>query len=279
MGLKMAFTHSYAILQLRPFAHREELINVGLAVFRDDGLDVRLKGAPSILRHFGIEADTLDWAVSHICEHDDPKLPPEERSRVASMLAGIHFSSMGWFLIDSPQDYERRVESLLQQYVEKPKKPSRQHKRSKLRRDLAEIFKGYKLLSNKSEDLENHKIVPNMPVGPAGRLHIDFLLKNSSFHATETLDYRASDAAGEKEVKSAALVNVTFRHARATFSSHGTKCYLVYAAPSLIEKSISPALQIATDDADDVFNMESRDDKLRYLDTILAAAGNKGLFS
>lgn len=275
----MALQHKYAILQIRPFSHREEVINVGVAVFKDDGLDIRVKTPPGLLKHFGVEPDTIDWAVNRIHGHDDNSAPVEDRISQIESIPGIALTGPGWFLVDTPRDYETRIGSIMQQYVEKPKRPTARAKTSQLSSELARVFKEYKVFSRKVEDLEHHKVVPNMPVGPSRRLRVDFILKNSAFHATETLDFRKSDTVGDRELKNAALANVTFRYAKDEFRSNNTRCYLAYAASSIVEKTVRPAINVAMESADDAFNLESRDDKVRYLDTILSAAGSRHLFS
>lgn len=128
-------------------------------------------------------------------------------------------------------------------------------------------------MSRSANDIDQHKVISNMPIGPSGKLHVDFLLKNSKYHITETLDFRKSETAGEREIKNAALVNVTLRHAKAEFAALGSHCYLLYAASNIVERSIYPALKIAEEESDQIFNTESKEDRDRYLDIILEATG------
>jgi Protein of unknown function (DUF3037) len=274
----MVHIFRYAIIRLVPFAHRGEALNVGIVVFRDDKLDVRLSASPSLLDYFGVQPSSLDWIVESFAHADDQTKSVSERAADISQFSGITLSEIGWFKTDEESQYDVRISEIISEYVDKPKKSKGRREQSNLSRDLKKIFMEYRLFSNRIEDIERHKIIANMPVGPSGKLHVDFLLKNGAYHATETLDFRRSEDVGPAELKNAALANVTFQHAREVLGGSTTKCYLVYAASSLVEAAVSPALEIAQKDTSASFNFESRDDKARYLETILAAAGVNHLF-
>lgn len=275
----MAHIFRYAIVRLVPYAHRGETLNVGIVVFCNDRLDVRFSAPPSLLDYFGIQSTTLDWVAENLVRIDNRELPLEERVSEISRFSGIQLSEIGWFLIDEPHQYEARISDIISEYVEKPKKIKRKTENSSLLKDLRRIFKDYSIYSTRIEDINKHKVISNMPVGPAGKLHVDFLLKNGNYHATETLDFRKSEDAGPTELKNAALASVTFRHARDVLGPEATRCYLVYAAPSVVEMAVSPALEIAGRDGVVMFNLESKEDKASYLDTILSAAGVNHLFN
>ncbi|MER8692403.1 DUF3037 domain-containing protein [Mesorhizobium opportunistum] len=275
----MANIYKFAILRLVPFAHRGEALNVGVLVFGPARLDVRLSASASLLGYFGIQASTLDWLAENLVRGDNSGVSVEERAAEVARFAGVQLSDIGWFGTDDDSQYDPRIAEILAEYVDKPKKSKVRRDKTTLSKDLRKTFKEYKIFSSKIEDLHHHKVVANMPVGPSGKLHVDFLIKNGIYHATETIDFRHSEDAGPAELKNAALANVTFQHAREVLGFGSTRCYLVYAAPSLVESAVSPALEIARKDASDSFNLESREDKARYLDTILAAAGVNHLFS
>lgn len=272
----MALTYNYAILQLVPFAYREEVFNVGIVVIKPASVDVRIKAPSQLASYFGIENTTLDWISAAIFERDEPDFSIPERLKAISSLAGIKFSEVGWFLAESDVQYEARIAQILQDYVDRPAVIKIRKKTTSVARNLKKIFLDYGLYGNRPDDINRHKVVPNMPVGPSGKLHVDFLLKNSAYHATETIDFRQNQEIGTSEIKSAALVNVTFQHAK-DFLGDKTRCYLVFSADPLVENAMRPAIQIAQRDVTDSFNMESDADKSRYIDIMLTAAGTNGL--
>jgi hypothetical protein len=273
----MAHIYGYAIIRLMPFAHRGETLNVGVVVFGDT-LDVRFSASPSLLEYFGVQSGTLDWLAENLVSLDDSTSPVRDRANEIARFAGVQLSDIGWFSTDDDRQYELRISEIISEYVEKPKKTRARRTSSNLSRDLKKIFQGYQIFSSKIEDIDRHKVIANMPVGPSGKLHIDFLIRNGAYHATETIDFRKSEDAGPSELKNAALANVTFQHAREILGGTETRCYLVYAASSLVETAVFPALEIARKNISDSFNLESREDKARYLDAILAAAGVNHLF-
>jgi len=253
-------------------------VNIGLVVFTATGLDIRVSATPSILNYFGVSQRAVDWISTRIRDLDDPSLPTPERAKQIARAAGYSISEIGWFSVDTETQYETRVSNIITEYVERPKRASINKARTSISKNLRKIFKEYSIFSTSIRDIDKHMVVSNVPVGPSGKLHVDFVLKNSKYHATETIDFSSSDNAGIAEIKNAALASVTFQHTKEAWSDFGVRCYLVYAASLSVEKSILPALKIARHDADDVFNLESSDEKSRYIDIILQASGNRSMF-
>lgn len=134
-------------------------------------------------------------------------------------------------------------------------------------------------MGRRPEDLDNHKVVANVAVGPSDKLNVDFLAKNGLFHATETVDFSRSIDTGVSELKGAALAAYTLRYAKKELGSDITQCYFVYLAPTIIENGISPALSMVENDVDMLFNLKSADDKQRYFDIMLSALGSPPLFN
>lgn len=274
----MARVFEYALIRLVPFAHRGESLNIGIVVFHPDKADVRLNAPASLISYFNVSQRAIDWIGSRIHKMDSPDLDIKSRFEMLSDASGYTLSEIGWFSIDAESQYELRIQDIISEYVDKPKQLRSKIKPTGIGRELRNLFKEHDVYSKNIHDIENHKIVPNMPVGPSGKLHIDFMLKNSLYHATETLDFKNSDHVGATEIKSAALSSVTFLHAKETHSTFGIKCYLVYSLTSAVEKVLEPAIEIARHNAVQAFNLESRDDKNRYLDLMLEAAGRKTLW-
>jgi hypothetical protein len=268
---------NYALIRLVPFAHRGEMVNVGLVVFKPDSVDVRLSASPNMLAYFNVNSRAVEWISNHIKEMDDPTADPNDRVARLSLATGYTLSELGWFAIDVNNQYEHRISDIISEYIDRPKRQTTPRKQSNLLKNLRNTFKEYDIYSSDIHDVSRHRVVPNMPVGPSGKLRIDFILKNSVYHATETLDFSSSENSGPSEIKNAALASVTFQHAKESWSNIGVRCYLVYSAPTIVEKAVEPALKIAAREAIDSFNLESRDEKLRYIDIMLAAADHRSM--
>jgi len=263
----------YAIIRFVPEAFRGEQVNIGLVVLHESHVDVRVYLQANLMRALGTDASRLDWIASHLRAHDDPTLANEERWSRVSALPGFALSERGWVSADTDEQYELRLGRIRTDYIDRPRPLKTKKRSSSLTRELRGVFRDYHIMGSHPEDVNKHKVVANVPVGPAGKLHVDFVVKNGVFHATETADFRNAQDTGVAELKEAALASFTLRYAKEQLGREGTQCYLVYSAPSLIEIAIAPALQIAEQGVDKVFNMQSGEQKREYLDLILAASG------
>jgi hypothetical protein len=269
----------YALIRLAPFAHRGESLNIGLVVFKDGKLDVEVQASASLVKAFGADPSAVDWIKSHLQANDTPTATVEERWRALAYSGGFSLSERGWLRAETDEQYSAQVMSILADYVARPRPSTGRPRRSNLLKELRSAFRSYNILGRGHDDIDRHKVVSNVPVGPAGKLHIDFLLKNGCFHATEAVDFRSSEDSGVSELKDVALAAFTLNYARDKLGPKTTKCYFVFSAPAMIEKALNPAVSLAENSADEIYNLESSDDRVRYLDTILDAAGTRSLFN
>jgi hypothetical protein len=274
----MEDTFDFALIRLVPAAHRGENINVGVVVLKADGADVRIVPPFSLLRYFNISIRSVEWIKKQIFSSDNINLKIKQRIDLINQSTVFYLSEPGWFSVDQQDDYERRISEIIAEYIDRPRSPVARQKKSSLHKTIGNVFREFNVFSKNFEDLDKHKVISNFPVGPSGKLYIDFMIKNGRYHATETLDFSRSESTGNNEIKQAAVVNVTFQHARERLNEAPIQCYLVYSAKHTVEKNIEPAISIAKHGADDIFNVESREDKLRYFNIILKEAGIENLF-
>lgn len=268
----------YAILRFVPEAHRGELINVGLVVLRDSHLDVRIFLHAAVFKAIGVSPTSLDWVPAYLREIDDPSAAPDNRWDRLTKIPSIVLSERGWLLADSDEQYETRIQRIRADYIDRPKLPMTRKKSSSLVRELRGVFREYHIMGKDVDDLLQHKVVPNVPVGPSGKLQLDFVVKNGIYHATETADFRFAHDVGTAELKEAALAAVTLECAREQLGHYGIQCYFVYSASTIIEAAISPALQLAERSVDRMFNIDSGEQRRDYFDLILSATGSPSLF-
>ena len=262
----------YAILRFVPESFRGELINIGIVALRGYGIDVRVFLNASLFKAMGVSLGSLEWVPAYLRELDDPSMETPARWERLAKIPGFVLSQPGWLTAETDEQYETRIERIRQDYIERPKLPAARKISTSLIRELRNTFRQHRVLGKNSEDIERHKVVSNVPVGPAGKLHIDFVVKNGVYHATETADFRAAHDTGIPELRQAALAAITLQCARQALRN-GTKCYLVYSASPFVEQAIRPALQITEPTVDMMFNLSSDEQKRDYLDLILSAAG------
>jgi hypothetical protein len=269
----------YALIRLAPFAHRGERLNIGLVVFKDGELDVEIQASASLVKAFGADPAAVDWIKSHLKANDTPTATVEERWRALACSGGFSLSERGWLRAETDEQYSVQIMGILADYVARPKHSTGRRRRSNLLKELRSEFRSYNILGRGHDDIDRHKVVSNVPVGPAGKLHIDFLLKNGAFHATEAVDFRSSEDSGVSELKEVALAAFTLNYAKDQLGPNRTWCYFVFSAPGIIEKALMPAVTLVERSADEIFNLESNDDRMKYLDKILDAAGTRSLLN
>jgi hypothetical protein len=269
----VARIYEYAIIRFVPEAFRGEQVNIGLVVLKDDHFDVRLHLQPSLISALGADPSKLTWIEDYLRENDNPELSDAERWSLVGAFPGFALSDIGWLTAETDEQYELRIDRVRRDYVDRPKAKSFRTRSSTLVREMRNVFRDYHIMGRQPEDVYRHKVVANVPVGPAGKLHVDFVVKNGVYHATETADFRRALDSGVAELKEAALASFTLQYAREQLGQVGTKCYLAYAAPAVVEAALSPALQVAERGVDRLFNLESADQRRGYFDLMLSAAG------
>ncbi|PPC77951.1 hypothetical protein C4K68_07855 [Pokkaliibacter plantistimulans] len=266
--------YKYSLVRLSPDPIRGEVINVGIVVYLDGKVDVRLTESLKKVNALGSGiseetlqelTDQLEWLGS--IESNVDILP--------SLFSGsIRLTSPGLFQADSNDLYEDKVLSLMGKYVE-PQKGAARKGRKRIATELKDIFRQNGLLGRNNEDLMNHKIVYNYPISPEEGLHAEFLLKNGIYHITETLDLRGED---KKAIRGeSALKAITIERAQRVYGKNNISSFVVYAADNSSQEKASKAqLKMIERDADILVNLRSKQDMANYYSHI-ARAMNIGL--
>jgi Protein of unknown function (DUF3037) len=122
---KMAHCYSFAIVRLGTNDAREERLNVGLAVFNGEKLDVRVGRRIDKVRALsaGVEMNTVRELISSLSKIDETLLlekPLDIATRHAELrqFGPISLSSLGSFTAETGTDYESRVASILKAMVD-----------------------------------------------------------------------------------------------------------------------------------------------------------------
>ena len=145
----MAHSYSFAIVRLGTNDARDERLNVGLVVFHDEKLDVRVGRRVEKVRALsaGVEVATLRDLISNLAhvdealQHERP-LEIAERHAQIRALGPLSLSSLGTFIAENGTDYEARVSSILGAMVDvEPAPRVAREKRSKLLTQVKRIFR------------------------------------------------------------------------------------------------------------------------------------------
>lgn len=200
----MSFSH-YSILRIHPYPQRSEHLNIGIAVFRDDGIRVHLADNLKKLKAFapGVDLDVVrGWPVELQEMLAGVVHPKEARDRIAMWGGAQQLSEQaGQFIYRDEHEYAERVAGALSRMVEPESKMrmalDRPYK-SRLDLELKHAFAAYGWLGKAPEDI-NHRIVPHYPINEDMGIRADFAVMNGRLHVIETIDFRVASPLSKRE--------------------------------------------------------------------------------
>lgn len=269
----MAHCFRYSVLRVIPDSRRGECVNVGLVVFLDEGVDVRV--LPSLTKvsalNGTVDLDQLRDLPSTISEWI-PTGDAEYRHTMLKDMGVVSVTEMGEFETDgSPSSYETAVKRLMKTLVQPVSAEIRAvAPGTRLVTTLKAKFRANKILGSDVNDIARHLVVPNYPIDEDEGLFADFVVKNGAYHITETADLRAMSASNIERVRIASLAAIKLHRAKETFG-RSTKRYVVYAsrrgAPAQAENLIGQY-------ADAIFHLDSRKEMASYMEQIMDAASS-----
>jgi hypothetical protein len=269
----------FAVIQFAAHPARGERLNVGLVVFHQNSLDVRLSKRLDRVRALSaaLDLDQVRASLTNLNELDayarsTGAATPAERLAQIESLAPVQFSPLGFLHSPSSTEYENSIASLLKKLVEPEPAPLKPFKGrpSRLLTSLKRAFRQERVLARKGENLDSHRILSKHPV--AEGLEADLVLKNGFMHVFETVDASAEEHTLRKIISDIAVSALVFEQARMTFGENETKAKLVYQASSSMEYIATPALHVAEHQGAELINWESNDDRLRFISHIASLA-------
>ena len=187
---------NYALIKYMANARRQEVINVGLVIFRKEGIDVRVLESSTKVRLIDGSSDQDDLnflkeQYEYLCSIASS---PKKQYEILSLFKGrSYISNMAELIIDEPQQYESKVTRLFNTLVKPCTYKKTKKYTSRFATSLKNKFKSLDLLANDASELSQHKIVHNYPINDNAGISADFLLKNGVYHLTETIDYDLND--------------------------------------------------------------------------------------
>lgn len=266
--------YDYAILRLIPDASRGEVVNVGMVVFRDRDVDVRV--TPSLTKARALSAWVNPEHLRQLPEAIPPAivhLPTRELQMFA--LQGLFQpvtvdEQLGRFIAGNADDYEARVQETLAAYVVPEPRTNRQLSTptSRLHKDLREWFRRHGLLAASAEAIATHRVVPRYPIAPTAGIYAEFAIKNGVYRITETVDFRVKDLDSRKGNEAAAKA-VALIEARAALGKETTR-YAIVAARDY--SRVQASLNLLGRHAEHVLIRDSAEDMNFYAQVISKAA-------
>jgi hypothetical protein len=203
----MARIYKYAILVAIPNERRGERVNIGVAVFRDRTVDVRLMHASQKLNLLTRENwdARLEAAKDRLCKlQSEGGSPAETLERFGMFEPLVSTSGLGSMSVDGADDYERQVEQILGALVSLPPRAAKTDRSTRINTEIARDLKA--VIAPKGAGVEQNKVVRDYEIDAKQGLRADFALKNGVMHVIATLDLRRQDVdLGPPAVKSLML--------------------------------------------------------------------------
>lgn len=252
----MVRSFNYAIIQAVPDARRGERVNIGLVVFKGDGLDVRVAGTRKLSSLTARSWDAEIKAFGEIMTKlDDSNLESEERrSRLLTVQDKLTLSDAGWFDAKTGASYEATVRDILRKFVMRPKRTGVREGPSVVS-EISSVLRHANILAAPDEPLESGLVVRHYQIGDG--LEADFAQMNGALHVASVLDLRANNP----QLAQAALKGVVLDQARRRFTETRVHSVGIFAAAPERLGELHDNLAILKPYADDIMNWEDPHDR------------------
>jgi Protein of unknown function (DUF3037) len=273
----MAHIYDFAIIRVSPDPRRGELVNIGIAVFLQDTIDVRV--LPSLAKVHALHQELNLTQLYDLPERFNEICPAEgsveERHGIIRSIGMVELSALGKFTAAGNQQYEERLDHLMKNLVRPTVAPRERGITSKkLNVQVRKIIKQAGLLGRQKEDLATHKIITRFPIAEDKGLYADFAGKNSIYYFTKTVDYRVDRGIHTAKLNETGLSAITLYEAGQLF--HDSKRIVMYAASARTETQLQAHLNLLGEFSTNLFNFESTQDRAKYVE-FLAGAFGQGL--
>lgn len=264
--MSISTMYEYVVLRLSPSIMRGETVNIGLAIFPEDGDPIIRISAPigkiqAIDPTWNAERETRlhDQLVEALAEATSI----DERISLLTSMGYTRSGEPGFFYAtESGLDAEIREVSNL--YVSTRSKSSK-IRRSKLHKEIADRFKSMDLLGNHIDDLAKHRVVPHVPIPGNPDLKGDFVYKNGVYRITQTLDYRVSPLGARQKVSEACTKVMAASEATKVWGQD-TKKFALVSVPKEIADIADSHLDLLYASGFEIFHADSKIDLARYHD-------------
>jgi hypothetical protein len=273
----MAHCYKFAIVRLAPDDARDERINIGAVVLTEHGLDVRISKRLEKARALSAALDTgmLRELIENL-KHLDERfraagVEGDARLKMISRIGPLSLSNTGTFVAEDMNVYEDRFTALFKAMVDPEPAPLRfREKRSKLFTQVKTLFRQERVLANKGEALDSHRIVPSYEL--AEGLVADLVLRNGAMHVVETIDASGDGDSLHRAIGNIGIAALVLERARMEFGDEQTKARLVYNASASLEKIALPSLKAAEHQGAILTNWASADERGQFVHALASLA-------
>ncbi|EBW8394257.1 DUF3037 domain-containing protein [Salmonella enterica subsp. enterica serovar Florida] len=264
-------TFKYSLIRITPNLEKGETINVGLIVYNDADIDVRMLNSVSKLKAID-KCLNLNYLKEVRQSFVDLSRSIGDITMLPKLFKGaLTISDFGAVTIQPTENYDKKISDLMDRLVNVQRSAHNKIKR-KVFFDIKKTFVQQGVFSKSNEDLYHHKVVSNYPISADEGLSADFLLKNGKYHLTETIDFRSENI--KKQMGEAALSALTISKAIEVFQNN-VDSFVIYAAETTAqEKGARHQLNLLEKHTDRLINIFSKEDMDRYYEQMLNASSS-----
>jgi hypothetical protein len=195
----MARLHNFAVIRLAPDPLRGEALNVGVIIFRQGEVDIRLGEVLTRARavYPAANSEILHDGVAVMRRLGAAPLPPSELHRTMQRIGLFALGELGSFTVDDdrPETYEGHVARLLKAFTGGRPVAERLKPVPRLTTAVRKVFRKEKLLAPAGDAgaILEHRIVPDWPIPNRPSLRADLALKNRIMRVCEVVDLKLDE--------------------------------------------------------------------------------------
>ena len=260
---------NYSLIRAVPDSRRGEWVNVGVCVYHQGSLDVRVIEGYSKIRALNPNVDlrllrrlSQDW--NSIC---DGVASAEACQTVLSDLPFVHASPVAQFMCETG-NYEEQVQLLMKDLVIPPL-AAREKPEPRLKATLKSHLIKAKLYSEDPTAISKHKVIPNFPIMKEAKLYADFAARNGVMHITETIDFRVKSEQLRHRHGQAAIKSITLDKAGEIFPDCRRNVVFAYHPKDLDE--IQPSMNLLRDYSMRMFDAGNPSDLASFVEITASA--------
>lgn len=265
--------YPYSVLRIEPDRLRGECVNVGLVVWLQHGLLVKLASSLFKLRVLDPHYDSaqMEQTVALLKDMDAmmldeaPGATPELRQEALQRMGICLLSEPGYVTLAEGDTLDKELNFLMQQLVDAPLAPRRSGQRfSRLETQLRKDFHRMGLLANDRQGIHDHRIVQRYPIIEDERLVADFAYQNGALHVVAAIDFRAKpETVRHDKFKQTAVKSLMLD--RACKVRHATPLAVIAVDDRTLEEA-EPSIRLLGGYTDKLFNIINVDESERFFE-------------
>ena len=277
----MGNEYKFSVIKFEAHPVRDERLNVGIAVSKEHGLDVRITRRLTKLQSISsaVDLDNLRDALDRLSETfahlvDNSISDEIDLIQRLSQISVCKLIPGGSFFAHSSGEYEARIQQLMNQLVdpEKAQVVRPKKRRTKVKRDIEDRLKKIGILGKQGDELETHRVVPNHLITEG--VEADLVLKNGAYHILETVDVQDETSSSKRIFSDIGLTSIVFEHAKMVYGKQHIVPRLIYQASAQSESLAAPALAAVEHQGAELVNWDSTNDRNRLIDILANLAAS-----